>query len=168
MRRKPHFVLLGVPVRLRRNAVLPGVVVGLLIYALARAFSNDRRTSLALGLASALTWYEADLLHVGGHILSSRMAGAPMDYVRWGIFAINGYANHDVSPRQHIGRSIGGPIASGLAALGYWLAWRALGNTLAGKLALVAFLQNGLTALGSLFPLPVIDGGVILANLRKL
>ena len=34
MRRKPHFLLLGVPVRLRRIAVLPGVVMGLLIYAL--------------------------------------------------------------------------------------------------------------------------------------
>jgi hypothetical protein len=96
------------------------------------------------------------------------MVGAPMDYVRWGILATNGYANHDVSPQQHIGRSLGGPIASGLAALGYWLTWRALGNTLLGKLALVAFLQNGLIALGSLFPLPVIDGGVILANLRKM
>jgi len=168
MRRNPHFLLLGVPVRLRPIAVVPGVLIGALIYALVRAFSDDKRTSLALGLASALTWYEADLIHVGGHILSSRMAGAPMDYVRWGIFAINGYANHDVSPQQHIGRSIGGPIASGIAALGYWLAWRALGDTLPGKLALIAFLQNGLTALGSLFPLPMIDGGVILANLRKL
>ena len=36
----------------------------------------------ALALAGALSWYEADLIHVAGHIVSSTVVGAPMDYIR--------------------------------------------------------------------------------------
>jgi hypothetical protein len=138
-----------------------------LIYIVARRLARDSPAPL-LALASALAWYEADLIHVAGHITSSRLVDAPMEYVRWGFFAINGYTQHDVSPRQHIGRSLGGPIASGVAAIAYWLIWRALGRTLLGQIALIACIQNAVTALGSLAPLPIIDGGVIYANLRKL
>ena len=91
-----------------------------------------------------------------------------MDDVRWGILAGTLYRDNDVTPRQHIGRAIGGPIASGLVALLWWLAWRALGKTLLGRVALVACLQNAFLALGSLLPLSWVDGGVIVANLRKL
>jgi hypothetical protein len=166
MPRTPHFHILGVPTRLRPIAALPGLLMGVLTYALARRLARESPAPL-LALAGALAWYEADLIHVAGHIASSRLVDAPMDYVRWGFFATNGYKQHDVTPRQHIGRSLGGPIASGLAAFAYWLTWRALGRTLLGQLALVAFIQNTVTALGSLTPISLVDGGVIYANLRK-
>jgi hypothetical protein len=168
MHRKPHFTLLGVPVRLKPIAALPGVLVGALTYALVRRYASQDAPALLLGLASALCWYGTDVVHVAGHITSARLAGAPMDYVSWRIFAINGYYDHDVTPRQHIGRAIGGPIASGLAALLCWLLWRVLGRSLLGRLALIGFIQNAFIALGSLMPIPIIDGGVIYANLRKL
>src|SRR5690349_3099636 len=115
MRSGSHFALLGVPVRVRPIAALPGLLVGALTYALARLLAREEPTSPLLGLAGALSWYEVDLIHVAGHIISSQLAGAPMDYVSWGILAANGYHDHDVTPRQHIGRSLGGPIASALA-----------------------------------------------------
>ena len=136
-----------------------------LVYLLSRRKVPD---APLLALAGALSWYEADFLHVAGHIVSSKVVDAPMDYVRWGILAGSGYRKHDVTPRQHIGRSLGGPIASALAALLYWLAWRAFGTTFVGRAALVACVQNGLVAVGSLAPLPIIDGGVIYANLGKM
>jgi len=154
-----------VPARLRPSAALPLPVIGALVYLLARKLREEQAPLLAL--AGVLSWYEADLIHVAGHIVSSRRAGAPMDEVRWGFLAANGYHDHDVSPQQHIGRSLGGPIASAAAALLYWLAWRALHRTLLGRVALIACVQNALVAIGSMAPLPVIDGGVIYANLRK-
>ena len=166
MPRTPHFHILGVPTRLRPIAALPGPLIGVLTYALARRLARESPAPL-LALAGALAWYEADLIHVAGHIVSSRIVDAPMEYVRWGIFATNGYSKHDVSPRQHIGRSLGGPIASAMAAIVYWLTWRTLGRTLLGQIALIACIQNTVIALGSLAPLPIIDGGVIYANLRK-
>ncbi|HET9221128.1 MAG TPA: hypothetical protein VFO07_01425 [Roseiflexaceae bacterium] len=167
MPRTPHFHILGVPTRVRPIAALPGLLMAALIYTLARRLARESPAWL-LALTGALAWYEADLIHVAGHIASSRLIDAPMDYVRWGFFAINGYAQHDVTPQQHIGRSLGGPVASGLAAIGYWLAWRMFGRTLLGKVALIACIQNTVTALGSLAPLSIIDGGVIYANLRQL
>ena len=167
MPRTPHFHILDVPTRLRPIAALPGLLMAALIYALARRLARESPAPL-LALAGALAWYEADLIHVAGHIASSRLVDAPMDYVRWVFFAINGYTRHDVTPRQHIGRSLGGPVASGLAAIVYWLAWRVLGRTLLGQIALIACIQNTVTALGSLAPLPIIDGGVIYTNLRRI
>jgi hypothetical protein len=166
MPRTPHFHILGIPTRLRPIAALPGLLMATLIYTLARRLARESSAPL-LALTGALAWYEADLIHVTGHIASSRLVDAPMDYVRWGFFATNGYKQHDVTPQQHIGRSLGGPIASGLAASVYWLAWRALGRTLLGQIALIACIQNTVVALGSLAPLPIFDGGVIYANLPK-
>jgi|RhiMetdeSRZDD1v2_1073273.scaffolds.fasta_scaffold132316_3 hypothetical protein len=163
----PHFHILGVPTRLRPIAALPGLLMGALVYALARRLTRES-SAILLALAGALAWYDADLIHVAGHIASSRLVDAPMDYVRWGFFATNGYEHHDVTPQQHIGRSLGGPIASGLAALTYWLAWRALGRTLLGQMAFVACIENTVVALGSLAPISLVDGGVIYANLRRI
>ena len=166
MRHEPHFYILGVPTQLRPIAALPGPLIGALTYILMRRLARESPAPL-LALAGALAWYEAALIHVAGHIVSSQTVDAPMEYVRWGIFATNGYTKHDVTPRQHIGRSLGGPIASAVAAIVYWLAWRALGRTLLGKIALIGCIQNTVIALGSLAPLPIIDGGVIYANLGK-
>jgi hypothetical protein len=167
MSHSPHLHILGVPVRLLPIAALPGLLIGALTYALARRLARESPAPV-LALAGALAWYEADLIHLAGHITSAHLAEAPMDYVNWGVFAINGYKQHDVTPQQHIGRALGGPIASGLAALVYWLAWRALGRTLLGQVALIGFAENALTAIGSLAPISLVDGGIIYANLRKM
>ena len=108
MPRKPHFHILGVPTRLRPIAALPGLLMATLIYTLARRLAREY-AGAAAGSDGRATWYEADLIHVTGHIASSQLVDAPMDYVRWGFFATNGYTQHDVTPQQHIGRSLGEP-----------------------------------------------------------
>jgi hypothetical protein len=167
MRRSSQVVWLDVPVRLRPPAALAGVLAGALAYAAARRRSPEQ-PALALSLLGVLAWYELELIHVTGHIISARMANAPMDYISWSILAMTGYNKHDVTPEQHIGRAVGGPIASAAAALTYWLVWRLLGDTLLGRAAQHAFLLNGLTVLVSLLPSPIFDGGVILENVGKL
>jgi Zn-dependent protease len=73
------------------------------------------------------------------------------------------YRKEDVSPEQHQLRAIGGPIASGLAAIAalpLWLLSRP-GSLLRDAFSIAA-IANGLIALGSLFPIPFIDGGSLL------
>ncbi len=82
-----------------------------------------QRDSIIIGLAAILLWYQTDIVHVIGHIISARLSKAPMDYVKWGIMPLTGYHDHDVTPEQHIGRSVGGPIASALAVVGYQILW---------------------------------------------
>src|SRR5689334_20305819 len=163
---RSQLALLGVPVRMRPEATLSSLLVGALTYLLTRTPPQNQR--LPLVLASVALWPTSELIHTAGHIISARQAGAPMDQVRWGILAGTLYRDNDVTPRQHIGRAIGGPVASGLVSLLWWLAWRVLGKTLLGHVALAACLQNAFLALGSLLPLPWVDGGMIAANLRKL
>jgi len=151
---------------MRPEALLSDLLAGALAYLSARTLPDDQRMPLVL--ASIALWPTSELIHTAGHIISARQAGAPMDEVRWSILAGTLYRDNDVTPRQHIGRAIGGPIASGVVALLWWLAWRSLGKTLLGRVALAACLQNAFLALGSLLPLPWVDGGVIVANIRKL
>src|SRR5262245_4706462 len=158
MPRTSQFALLGVPVRVRPEAALSSLLVGALTYLLARALPERQRIPLAL--ASATLWPPSGLTHAAGHVISARQIAAPMNEVRLGILAGTLYRDNDVTPRQHIGRAIGGPIASGSVALLWWLAWRALGTTPLGHVALAACLQNVFLALGSLLPLPWVDGGV--------
>ncbi|MFL5800859.1 MAG: hypothetical protein ACJ8CR_03880 [Roseiflexaceae bacterium] len=167
MSRKPLFKLLGVPVIPRPDLLLAAPLSSTLAYAVARRRAHGRFDALVVGIAAALLWYKAEMVHVAGHILSSRACDAPMDFVSWGILAGNGYENHDVTPQQHIGRSIGGPIASGLAVIFYWLLWRRLKGRLPRAIAAAGFGYNALIAVGSMAPVPMVDGGVIYANMRK-
>jgi hypothetical protein len=166
--RKPAFSWLGVPVILRPSAVVPPLLIAGLAFAVARRRGYGVRAALAIAAANMALWAETDLVHTSGHILSARRAGAPMDYVSWGIISSTRYDDNDVAPAQHIGRAVGGPIASGLAALAYWLLWRALRGTPLGPLLASGAIQNALIGGGSLAPLPMVDGGVILENVLKL
>lgn len=158
----PRLLLLGVPVTLRPTALGAGILSAL-VAALA---SRDRR--LASGAAAGALWYAADATHVVGHIISSRAAGAPMDGVDFGLYPMSVYANHDVTPQQHIGRAIGGVGASLLATLLLLALTRRAASPLARRLLTIATAQHGLLVLASLLPTKLVDGGVIYANLRKL
>ena len=161
-----HFRLLGVPVTVRPAVGVVAAAIGLATYGVARWRSVPQPGLLAA--ASAVTIAGAELTHAGGHIVSARLSGAPMDRVIWGLYAQNGYDDDTVTPWQHIGRAVGGPIVSGLAVLLLAALGRALGPTFGGRLATSAAVQHGLFGLGGLAPLPMLDGGVILANARKL
>jgi len=154
----------GLKIDLRPTAPLPGLMMAALTYALLPR--GPRR--LLEALAGVALWYEAELSHVLGHLVSSRLVGAPVDRIRWGLIMATLYDDNDVTPRQHIGRAVGGPVGSALAMLCWWALWRLSSGKPIGRLALIALASNMFLTLVSWLPLPGVDGGVILRNIRKL
>jgi hypothetical protein len=159
---RPHLSLFGVPVTVRPTALGAGALSALVVALLAR----ERR--VALSAAAGVLWYTADYVHVVGHIVSSRAAGAPMDAVDFGIYPKSVYFDNDVSPRQHIGRACGGLIASLVATLVLGALTRGSADPRAKRLLTIATAQHGLLLALSLLPTRLVDGGVIYANLPKL
>ncbi|NJN16646.1 MAG: hypothetical protein HC822_10415 [Oscillochloris sp.] len=159
---RPAFSLLGVPVTLRPTALGAGLLSTLVVALVTR----ERRVMLSS--AAGLLWYSADCAHVAGHIVSSQMAGAPMDAVDFGLYPMSVYRNHDVSPQQHIGRAAGGVVVSLIAALVLAMLARAVTTAPARQLLTISAAQHGLLFVLSMLPVPMVDGGVIYANLPKL
>jgi membrane-associated PAP2 superfamily phosphatase len=155
-------LLFGVPVNVRPTALVSGALSALTIALVTR----EHRA--ALGAAAGVLWYTADCAHVVGHIVSSRAAGAPMDGVDFGIYPKSVYLNNDVSPQQHIGRACGGVGASLIAALVLAALSRGVTAAPARRLLTIAAAQHGLLFVLSMLPLPMVDGGVISANLPKI
>lgn len=121
-------------------------------------------TRLLIGGLAAATWLSADMGHVLAHTVSARLAGAPMDEIRIGLdMPRTIYYDNDVSPHIHRERSLGGPIfnALGLATSGL-LRLLARPGTLPHELAGWSAVAHGGLLAGSLAPLPIVDGGVIL------
>jgi hypothetical protein len=119
---------------------------------------------LGVGLLAMLVALPADIGHAMAHTISARFAGAPMDE----IFLSSGmprtlYQNNAVAPRVHILRSLGGPIFSLICAM-LSLLWRHLSphGSLSHDLAEVSLAGHSMILLGSLAPVPVVDGGTIL------
>ncbi|HSB02672.1 MAG TPA: hypothetical protein VLE49_18620 [Anaerolineales bacterium] len=106
----------------------------------------------------------AEIGHAMAHTISARLAGAPMDE----ILLSSGmprtlYENNAVPPRTHIQRSLGGPIFS-LVGFTLSLLWRCMSpaGSLSRDLADASLFGHSVILLGSLTPLPMIDGGTIL------
>ncbi len=73
------------------------------------------------------------------------------------------YLNNEVPPRTHIRRSLGGPVFSLLCAM-LSLLWRVLSppNSLGRDLADASLAGHSFILAGSVAPLPMVDGGIIL------
>jgi hypothetical protein len=112
---------------------------------------------------AAAAGLSADIGHAAAHTVSARRAGAPMDYILlWQGMPQTIYLDNDVTPRTHIERSLGGPILNA-AGLLVSLLLRTLAprDTLFRDALDAAALSHGLLLGGSLAPLPMVDGGVI-------
>ena len=120
--------------------------------------------SALLGLSIMVLLLVADLGHAFAHILSARFAEAPMDEVLISAgMPRTLYFDNDVPPAAHRKRALGGPIFSVLGVLLSLLVYiLALSGTLARELSGWSLLGHGLILLGSLIPLPIVDGGSIL------
>ncbi len=106
----------------------------------------------------------AYFLHNIGHMISARQAGAPMDALelRWGT-QLDVYLKNDVTPDQHMGRALGGPVTSGAMALASYYVWRVVRRIpVAGWLARTWLVANAIGAAVSLAPSPTFDGGTLL------
>jgi hypothetical protein len=118
---------------------------------------------ILIGFLSMITVLAADVGHAMAHIFSARYAGAPMDE----ILLSEGmprtiYHDDEVPPHAHRLRALGGPIYSALGLL-VSLGLRALmpRDSLAREVAGWSCLGHSFI-LGSLAPLPFVDGGAIL------
>jgi hypothetical protein len=119
---------------------------------------------LGVGLLAMLVALPADIGHAMAHTISARFAGAPMDE----ILLSSGmprtlYQNNEVPPQTHIRRSLGGPIFSLIGSMLSLLWWRISPHgSLSHDLAEVSLAGHSVILLGSIAPVPVVDGGTIL------
>lgn len=160
---KPLFHILDTPVTAELSILFSVFnMLGLGIWLAGPQYSWPDR--LRRGGLMLLTYILADLIHYVGHILSSRWAGGPIDRIHMAAPLPRAvYLDNDVPPRVHRLRSVGGPLASGLAAL-FFGALRLVipKNSVGADWLKQSAGLNGLTAIGSLAPLPLVDGGAIL------
>ena len=119
---------------------------------------------LLLGALSVLVLLPSDVGHAFAHTVSARLAGAPMDEI---LLSHNMprtlYVDNSVSPRTHRVRALGGPVFNLLGLLASVL-WRqaASPRSLAREMADLSCAGHAFILIGSLAPLSMVDGGVIL------
>jgi hypothetical protein len=128
---------------------------------------NPQRSTLEtllVGLAAMILLVTADFGHALAHIFSARLSGAPMDQVRISEgMPRTLYANNTVSPRVHRMRALGGPVFNAVGLVVSLAARLGVAHyTVAAELAGWSALGHGLLLLGSLLPLPIVDGGTLL------
>lgn len=156
----------GVPVVIKPAFwPIPLLLCGVLIW-----LAGRRRPHLSwgqrvgVGLLAMPIALIADVGHALAHTVSARLAGAPMDEVLlYAGMPRTLYRNNAVPPQTHIGRALGGPIFSLTAALLSLRWWRrSVRGSTSHELAEASLAAHSFILLGSLTPLPIVDGGVIL------
>lgn len=143
----------------------PVMLTGLLIWAAGlRKPERSWLQRLGVGLLAMPLATFADIGHAMAHTISARLAGAPMDE----ILLSSGmprtlYEDNDVPPQTHIRRSLGGPVFS-LVGFTLSLLWHRTSRpgTLSRDLADASLAGHSFILLGSVAPLPMVDGGIIL------
>lgn len=164
------FKLLGVPVQLRMDDLPAQVGVFWVVMQLVRQGKPNWSPVLRwpAALVSYGLWQAADTLHSVGHILSAKRTDAPVDaVVQTRGFQVIRYIKHDVTPQQHVGRAIGGPLMSGALVASSYMVWRIvrrvpiIGGFL-GNLAETWLVANAVMLGASLTPSPTFDGSVLL------
>jgi hypothetical protein len=167
MRQANRLVTLwGTPVKVQPIVLVNLVILWAAVTWLGRSAHPERSlwTALLVGLVSTALLMFADFGHAIAHILSARYAGAPMDEVLISAgMPRTLYFDNNVPPAAHRTRALGGPIFSLLgfllSLLLYVLSWK---GSIARELSGWSLLGHALILLGSLAPLPVVDGGSIL------
>jgi hypothetical protein len=160
------FKIGGVPLQAKAT-VVPGII-GMFVLGAITAHSIrpkwPRGMKALLALTYTLSLVQAELVHNLGHLASGRRVGSPLHALvwNWGIMQ-NQYHDHRVLPRQHVGRAVGGPIASATSVTVWTLIYWAFG-WIPG---LRAFLEIALLGQGTLLslavlPTPMFDSGSIL------
>jgi hypothetical protein len=156
----------GVPVKVQPAFwPIPFVVTGVLAWIAGRRRpGRSRLQRLAVGLVALPVALFADIGHAMAHTISARLADAPMDEILLSAeMPRTLYENNQVPPQVHILRSLGGPIFS-LTCLTLSLLWRSLSprKSISRELAETSLVGHGFILLGSIVPLPMVDGGIIL------
>ena len=119
---------------------------------------------LLVGTLSLAALLAADLGHAIAHIVSARHAGAPMDAIVVSMgMPRTLYLDNSVLPQMHRLRALGGPIYNALGLLAsLFLRILTSPGSPARLVAGWSCIGHGMILAGSLTPLPIVDGGVIL------
>lgn len=140
------------------------IIVGIIIAFVFAPVATPSEKIIA-GIIYGVSITLASNLHSIGHIISSRWVNAPIDYI---LASATVYTTHyndtdELPSWVHIGRAIGGPIASavfGLLAIGlYYTGVESHYLLFFGVINLVFFILT-------ISPIPTVDGAVILRELR--
>jgi hypothetical protein len=144
---------------------LPVLVTGVLTWiAGLRRPERSWVQRLAVGLLAMPVALLADIGHAMAHTVSARLAGAPMDEILLSAeMPRTLYQNNDVLPQVHIMRSLGGPVFS-LISSALSLLWRSMAarGSVSRELAEISLVGHSFILFGSVIPLPMVDGGIIL------
>jgi Zn-dependent protease len=122
------------------------------------------------GTAYGLLLYLASILHILGHLVSSRLAGGPLDTILFtATFPMTLYEESlarqaSLSKWVHIGRAVGGPLIHLLIGL----VLLALYRLDPSRFLAFFILVNLIVGVWVLFPFPALDGGVIWGELLGL
>lgn len=135
-------------------------------------YRTDYETALRFGLLFWMLHMGTVFIHVLGHVMSSALSGYPMTGVEfWWMFARTLYPADEplLSPRQHIVRAIGGPLASAawVVVLHQAIDRQTATDDFSVLLLQLAFLNALVYLLAPLIPFSFSDGGTIVANLRR-
>ena len=116
------------------------------------------------GSLASLALLSADMGHALAHVISARWAGTPMEYVLVSAdMPRTIYSEDDVPPRTHQRRALGGPILNSAGLMVALLSRRLVPpDSLWHESLGWSALGHGLILAGSLVPLPIVDGGVLL------
>ena len=164
----------GLKIMAKPSAFIGFALVWLLFSLIGRKwFKLSAGEAAAGGFLAALLHMLSELWHNIGHATAAKQTGYPMSGVCFvGPLATSLYPPDEppLPPETHIRRALGGPIASGLLALGAGLL--ALAMQWVGGIPLMvatlAFLDNLLVfTLGAFLPLNFSDGGTLLRYIKQ-
>jgi len=160
--RRALFTLFGVPWtatgeswRFNASRLAAGLAASFIFL---RAFPAGER--LLYGLLFGLLLGLSNFLHIIGHLISGKLAGAPMDenlVTPYSILTAYHEDPAETPERVHLARAAGDPLATLLLASSSFAAWRLLGGPAWGFLA----AANGLLLGMVILPLPGADRQVI-------
>jgi hypothetical protein len=161
----------GTAVKVDRLTWLPVVpVVVWVVMTFLAGRKRPQRTFARRAMVGALAMplvVGAEWGHNLAHMATGELIGKPVDDMRiyGGMprLVCTEESDRAVAPRQHILRSLGGPLFNGLAVLlALWWRGAVLPDSLAGELANVALRVNTFIGSAALLPIPGIDGGPLL------
>jgi hypothetical protein len=120
--------------------------------------------AVLIAFVAMVTLLVADVGHAIAHIQSANWAGAPMDLVLISMgMPRTIYSDDHVPPAVHRKRAIGGPIFSAVGTILSLVVYLAASDGgLLSEWAGWSLIGHGFILLGSLAPLPMVDGGTIL------
>lgn len=163
------FTLAGVPFTVTSRSwqfVPPKLVIGLLI-ALLVLPDAPIVIRLAWGFIFGLLLLSVPVLHIFGHVISSKFVSPPMTETRIKPALIQTLFQNDpadIPGTTHLIRSLGGPLMNLLLGIGALFTWNASRHP-----ALLFFSgANFMILFIVLLPLPSVDGEVIWREARQL